>query len=228
MHVVHTILVSLPKSDNGALELTAATEAVANAIPDLNSRGAWYDWWSVGGRWDGYFDQMFPHLDLADGNVLPVQGNEPEVLDFLKRAQKRIDAAYCEVRDQITGAKVAQSDVDGIIFGLPVASSAEEAQRRTSENEAVSREWHRLLSLDSLETYHNERGVHWDQYRPVYAITTIADLVNGVWNDESGYLDSIENTARPARLAQVLLDPDKHADRYPLDSLALVAVDFHF
>jgi hypothetical protein len=228
MHVVHTILVSLPLDDNGQPVVSAAAPAVAAAIPGLEERGAWYDWWSVGGRWDGYFSEMFSHLNLEDGNVLPVKGHEAEVVQFLERAQKRIDAAFCEFRDQITGAKVAESDVDGVVFGLPVAASAEEAQRRTAENAAVAGAWQRILTSDTLETYHSERGIHWDEYRPVYAITAIADLINGVWNDESGYLDTIENTARPARLAQVLHEPDKHADRYPLNSLALVTVDFHF
>lgn len=230
MHTVHTILVSLPVDDAGKPIVDAAPAAVAESIPDVESLAAWYDYWGVGGRWDGYFSHQFPELGLENGNVLPIKGNEAQVLSFLDLAQLRLDNVFREYRDKITGVEVAESDVDGYVFGLPVASSQDMAARRTRENRDVSAGWQRILKMDSLADVHGSKGVSWDEWRPVYALQVLTETLNGKWNDESGYLDTIAHSAQPAILKDILHGTARSSmlENYPLERLALVAVDFHF
>lgn len=212
MHVLQYILVEAHDA-RSALE---KADAVA-------SSASWSDWHQVGGRWDGAIEERFPAIAprLEHPNVLPVWEFRNEAHIILTEATKRQDRAFLESRDALVGNPVAASDVDGHIFGLPVADSAATAQRMSESNARSAHEWESILHSNSLVEAMN------NGYMAVYHARRIINLVDGIWESDSAFYDGVSDTCRPEYLRQALAGETQSQYR-PDSPLFIVPVDFHY
>lgn len=212
MHVLQYILVKA-RDTRGALE----------KADDVASSASWSDWHAVGGRWDGAIAERFPSIAplLEHPNVLPVWDFRSEAHIILTEAAKRQDRAFLESRDALVGNPVAASDVDGHIFGLPVADSVATAQRMSESNARTAEEWEGVLQSNSLAEAMS-RG-----FMAVYHARRVINLVDGIWENDSAFYDGVNDTCRPEYLRQALTG-EAQSDYRPDSPLFLVPVDFHY
>jgi hypothetical protein len=212
MHVVQFILV---EASNGSAALQAADEAATNA--------SWSDWHDIGGRWQDYFASTFSDIaaQLEEPTVLPVWDYPVEAQHILDDVAKRQDRVFLECRDALVGNAVAAADVAGHIFGLPVADSEGTAARITAENQRNADEWKRILQASSL-TEASAIG-----FMSLYHARRLVNIIDGNWDSDSGYYDTISYSCNPKYLRDVLTG-EHSADYRSGSQLFLVVVDFHY
>jgi hypothetical protein len=215
MHVIQYLLVSAPTVEDA----TARAHEIA-------TDASWSDWYEIGGRWNGTITENFPHLEsaLADPNILPVRDHPTEALSILDGIAKRQNGTFLEARDALAGNPVAISDVPGHIFGMPVADSAATARNMTERNAQYAREWQSMLSADSLVQAQSTAAPSLSLY---YAARLI-DMVEGRWQSDSAYFDSVAYSCHPAYLREAIAQSPEADPAYARQPLFLVAVDFHY
>jgi hypothetical protein len=213
MHVLQIVLLGLPE-----LTTAAAAAELGRALPAED----WYDWYDVGGRWDGHLGQYAP--DLADPNVMAL--HHPAALSVLGDQARTQDQALAEAQAQVRGAHVGVSDVDGHVFGLPVAASPAAAATATAHNQALAQTWQAMLSAPGVDAAQTA-GRHLPGFLTTHVVRRLVDLIDGVWTPQSGfYFPAEQTTSIPAALDLRQEALRRGPDR-PL-TLALVAVDLHY
>lgn len=212
MHTVHLIAVEYDVRDTegrpcAALSPETVSRLVDDAMP--TSPEPWWDYYSVGGRWAGFFD---------GADYLTFHANPTVFAEALREVGARQDDRFRGFRDHITGAQVGVSDLSGHVFGLPVERDEAAAARATATNRASREAWHRVLAAQTIE----ELETDFDAQMALYRVNRLVALVEGRWNPDSMFYDTINTTAHPGELGRQLLQ------NQPDHGLALVAIDFHF
>lgn len=212
MHVIHLMVLPLKEKNS------EAASVALNTLLSSSRLRTWYDWHAVGGRWDNYFENAYGISNLEDGNVLPM--SHPKVSEILENVFKSQNREFNDARHKLLGTAVAESDVDGEVFGLPVASTEREAVAQTQRNRDAQEMWTNIISADGLA-----EAVDLDRRDRTYITWTtrrMLDLIEGTWIAESYFYDSHGHTANPMNTHSDLTSNEN------LENLALVAVDFHY
>lgn len=219
MHVVQSILVEEPGLDPAMIG-----EDFSIDVPE-----GWWDYYSVGGRWDGYFGEkhgdVWPAL-REHPNVIPVAEFPDAALRELEAVVARQDHAFLSARNNLTGSVVGVADLDGHVFGFPVAPSEEIAERMTQSHRQMAAAWAGVLQAGSLI---EAREVPNNGMAAYYARNMIR-LLDGEWFADSGFYDRVAGGALPRYLMDALRGDTSAASYYPKDfkDLFLVTVDFHY
>jgi hypothetical protein len=215
MHVIQFLVLPVP-----AFTTEAAYETLAQKIPGES----WYDWYEIGGRWSGIFNQDPIHARLADDtvDVLPVKGNEAAVLRALDAVRGYANHEFASLRHAILGSTVLPAGHDGDILGIATASTAEQADRMTEYNRKQADGWSQILACDTLTDA--QEAVQ--RTFSTYAVSQFLELVQGQWGSANAFYNTVTRTAKIDEFARLVRTPDERI-RDIYDSLALVAVDFH-
>ena len=218
MHVVHILAAYADPH-------TCDDGTVQALLDEYSASDTWWDWFEVGGRWDGYFAQWLPELSgaLANSNVLPVPLFPSEALQALEGIQRTRNEVFLSHRDKLTGAVVHDSagSMDGHLFGLPVSDSKEAADRQTAVNQGYAAEWQTVLTTESL----NDLTGQW--LMSLYYARRVVDMVEGRWHSDAYFhslvpeVGSLEDVMNAIRGGQSLMSESGVP-------LCLIAVDFHF
>jgi hypothetical protein len=223
MHVIQVLLVHVPQ-----LTSAAAAAAVQEALPGQD----WYDYYDIGGRWDGHLGQWAP--DLADPNVMAL--DHPAALSVLADLARTQDQTLAEAQAQIRGAHVGVSDLSGNIFGLPVEPTPAAAAAATARNQQMAQTWEQILTAASLsEARQASAG---PAGLTTYMVRRLLDLVDGVWTSRSGFYYPEHYSTDPADALALRQsrqsapgatgqDAEQDAEQGTELIPALVAVDFH-
>lgn len=206
MHTVH--LLALHYDLGESLNDQYVQGLVGSSIDD---NPAWWDYYSVGGRWDGFFGDK--------GNFITYEESPAEVRKELVEARARQNAKFRSMRDELTGATVAVADISGHVFGLPVQPDEAAAERLTRSNKETQEAWQRVLranDLDSLDT-------DFQAQMAMFRAQRLIGLVYGEWNPESSFYYPIGETTNP-KAVESFLDQEERYGR----GLLLAAIDFHF
>lgn len=218
MHTIHFIALELPAN------LSTAPSGIGSAIDGLVSDAigapSWWDWYEVGGRWDGELAKEFPDAALVAPNVVSLSKNPQVAQKLLEQAQKRQNSVFLHMRDLIVGNEVLPAELPGHVFGIPVAQDQEQADRITQHNREQAQAWQDILASPSLKEIPQNEAT----YMAPYYVRKLIDVIEHRWNEDSGFFDAINGTPDP----QFLLDATAafHAGASP--EVVLVAVDFHY
>lgn len=205
MHYVHLIALPLPAS---------SSNETIEAYLHVNWRAPWWDYLTVGGRWEGFFSELLNKPDLVNPDVVPAAdgATRKAVYDWVIRHQNE---GFLEYRDKLIGAEVAESDVSGHVWGLPVAPTAARAAEMTAHNVKTASEWQQLLDSGGILDARAKGRFGMATY---YA-SKLIDLVEGRWESDTGFYDFVNWTCNPAELLEMPADK--------LENVCLAAVDFH-
>lgn len=225
MHTLHILAVQVDEAANPA-DLTALVE---QAVDNNLDTGSWWDYYQIGGRWSGHFSTLeaAARCDLPSGDVLLVEQFPQVAIDALRRCKHSQDRAFREHRDHLAGAPVAVADLEGHVFGLPVAPDQSAADRMTALHQESSKGWQQILACTSLSEAVNLPFMQGGM--AAYHVRRLIDLIDGRWCADSGYFDTVAQTSNPSTLLAALHgDAEARADYPDLSRVALVALDFHF
>lgn len=203
MHTVH--LIALEYDPAVKLNDKAVTELLADA---LDGNSDWWDYYELGGRWEGYLDGR---------NFTTLVENPIKFEEILRSARAKQNSNFRRMRDEITGAAVAVADLEGHIFGLPVAQDEAVAARMTEANKESKAAWLRVLATDNLD----DIDMDGNAMMALYRMRRLVNLADGRWNPDSIFYDCINGTANPTYLLQQVREEGEH-------HVVLAAVDFHF
>lgn len=204
MHYLHLIVV--PKAATSVPEVL--TQYIQQQGPE-----AWWDWFSIGGRWDGHLAELLPNRELDNPNMAVLDAELRSIL--IADINRHQDRVFLEARDKLTGSVVAESDISGHVFGLPVAPNAQQAAAMSAENASSAQDWAAILSSPTAAAARDLSR------RPLvtYYTRQLLDLLDNSWTSESGFYDYVNFTTDPRQLLR--MTPEQMADT------VVVAVDFH-
>jgi hypothetical protein len=117
MHYLHLIAVEVDNHEEAVAEAESAVEPFGD--------GRVWDWYEVGGRWEGYFD----------GKDSVCCGNDPDQFQKALEWIEQTDAQECgRLVDELAGNKVAADEVPDYYLGIPVQDKEGYAQRTSEDN----------------------------------------------------------------------------------------------
>ena len=189
MHTVHLILV----------EADDASEINDDFIPEAD----WYDWFSIGGRWDGLFDGK-NIISLAD----------PQAKEALDGVIARQNREFIDLSCMVSGMHMSLADVPESMFGFEITDQRGYVQRTNTARMEFAQAFDHAIGAATLADAHAAGSSVLLGYR----LRRLAELIDYDWCSDSGFYDSINYTANPASAIDALGSKD----------LFLVAVDFHF
>jgi hypothetical protein len=200
MHVLHLILI----------EADEAEDITDESLPFYEGESHWWDWFEIGGRWNGCLDGK---------NVLPLSdvANAREALEGVIIRQ---EAEFTDMQRKLSGAPITKADAPDYVFGLALPDKDGYVGRTNEANAATARAFRDVLSAPSLaaahavmaETPHSLIG---------YYIERFGKFIDGDWTPDSGFWDSVDYTANPKSALAKLGTEDA-------EGLFLVACDFHY
>lgn len=208
------------------MEYDSETNDVVFPFDTEVSGNNWFDWFEIGGRWSGLFNEIDGATTVREGSVLPLKGNLSAVRYLLELVIREQDERFLQFRDAITGAEAVVSDVSGHVFGFPVADSEAAAARITAHNVASANAWSTILQSESIQSAKNATMGNF----VTYEIRNMCELLDGVWSSDSGFFDCVRGAADPYHLLEALPEiiRQNEYEGTSVDDLALVLVDFHF
>lgn len=210
MHVLQYVLVS------------AETPGEAALMADSHDAD-WSDWHEVGGRWSGLFNAKFPgELFPEDGNVLSYREHPAYFVSTIRETMKAQRESFREACDALLGNEVLATNVSGYILGIPVADTEAHARSRTLRNRETADAWQRVLASPDIPEYSDSSVLS-----ALMHVDRIKNLIFGGGHSEAGYLDTVAYQ-HPRDLLQALESGETSYDGESLESLHLVAVDYHY
>lgn len=217
MHTLHRIAIELDYEDPESIAQfmedsperipSAIENAVDNALEGYGNGDVW-DWYSIGGRWDGIFG--------LGGNFINY-GRQPEFFrECVGYALEGQAQNFREARDNIFGKQITPEEVDNHNpFGFPI-DDKEDYVKRT--NERLKKSSEAFQALAAIEAPH-EVGKDLDSTFISIYLRRMANLVAGYYDFESVFYDGAYGTTRPH-------DMWKRCEENP-EAQWLVAVDLH-
>lgn len=194
--------------------------AVEQALEEFMGRGTtWFDWFQIGGRWDGHFTETFPGLGV--GNVLSWAQHEQEIRQVLRDLGVRDNETYLSKRDAVLGTPVSYVEgTVGHVLAEPVVDDAGWAQRLTDANRETARAWQDVLAAGSLSEARARSGVE----MAAFYVERMMKMLMGEWSSDCSFClideeDGFVSSTDPLRFAETAT---------ARDAGYLVAVDFHF
>lgn len=195
MHTRHFIVVPTLGVD---LADTNTHASLINQVDVGNGEDSWWDWYEVGGRWDGEFRELFKDRvwpnEWPYANVLPLtEENTEYALEVLERtyAQQLNEAADCRER--------SKEWVDEVLYSDDPMKANAEAPASSLGGYCLSR----LISL--TEGTWNPDSFFYD---PVGGTANPSQLI--------------------AHLKDRNVPWDKYSNHRFVEDYALLVVDFHF
>lgn len=190
---------------------------IEEAIQKAIGEPSWWDWYEIGGRWEGSVESSYPEAKMQIPNVLRCQRN-PEVAQLLlEQAGRRQNTEFLHVRDQLNGNRVIAAELPGHVFGIPVAKDEQTANRLTEQNQSMAKAVQSVLHAPSL----NDVPRDGDAFLVSFLLRRLCDLIDYSWSSDSGYFDSINGCSDP----RLLLD---NPELFSNPKTALAVIDFHF
>lgn len=239
MHTIHYVLADVEGEFNESNEHYAS---VLEARFEQMGAGSWSDWWEVGGRWEGsaHEEIELKHYLTDTGapgakpiplntNIIPLVDYRQEVIPLLKKVAGWQNKELKGIQEMLTGKTIQPDEVQGY-FGFPVKDPVESAQKMSMDNVKTASEWQRYLTED-LESLQNI-----DRFNTMagYYARKLIKLVEGEWNPDSHFYDSIEDSTNVYGLIQwlkgdsTMYKEEHYGGGTPLAQLALIGVDFHY
>ena len=123
MHAAHIIAVEADNADE-------AMAAVEHALSPYGDGQVW-DWFSIGGRWEG---------SLEGSNVLQCSANPQAFRAAVEEAIQCREAAFRRVQDKVVGRTVTPADLPDAVFGIPVGDKKSAAENVSQDNKKMRRE----------------------------------------------------------------------------------------
>ena len=200
MHTVHFIAVEAETEEEAIMAAEGALEPYGD--------GQCWDWYAIGGRWDGI---------LGGKNVLKYE-DDPELWEkTIEGAYERMDSEYVECRNKCLGKEITSSEVADIgPFGFAVQDKAEYAKRVTESNRNFGAAFGRLLEWERVPR--ELENVH-DESMAAYYMMKMCKLAMGSYTFDSPLLDGVEHSCWRTGI-------DNRCEENP-GSQWLVAVDLH-
>ena len=199
MHALHYIAVEAETEEEAVLEAESALSHYGE--------GQCWDWYEVGGRWDGVFKDAG-----SFDNLLRYEENPEAFMKVLSGVEKGQDEDFVDAMNKILGRSVHETEVNDFMLGIPVSDKSGAAQRISESNKACGELWSQLMGMDKLpvDGRYGMLGYH---------LKCLGDLLNGGYTFSSHFLDALEFTARPSVTRQ-------RCEENPTKQW-LVAVDLH-
>jgi len=185
------------------------TKDIESAVEDALEchQGSLYDWYDVGGRWEGVYEGNRTFLNLAaDADEVR------KILQDVKESQTRM--LQKSLRD-ILGTPTTAADVPAHVMGFPV-NDPEGAALRMTTNSSASYARLRLLQTEP------ERALSTDDFSfctLAMALSNAGDLIMGSAFSECLFLDSVNGSSKIGYAEPMIGEGSEH--------LWLVAVDLH-
>jgi hypothetical protein len=197
MHIMHLIAV---EADDEEDAVSAAEEAI---LP--YGEGDVWDWYEVGGRWEGYFDGK---------NVVNFKENPEEFRKGLSSAAKAVNDEFRDLANKLSGKEIHETDTKDHLWGIPVKDRKGVAERVTAHNEGTKELFDQVLSMDSLPPRNLEIGMLG------YCMSNLGKLLCGQYQFHSFFFDAVAHEARVTDVMGRCEDEEGHRQY-------LVVVDLH-
>jgi hypothetical protein len=209
MHSIHYLVVDVGGDFKGSNDFYEGLLS-----HKLDDEGNWFDWWVVGGRWEGSLHQELgikPHLVstgapgapdvglVPNTNIAPVWDYRAYLPALLQRLHEGQEGALNDCRRYFTDASVGDQDESYVT--------------------KIRQQWQHILTapLADLVTTPSFSMAG-------YYARNMQELCEGWWNRDSHFYDFHHCTASPLKLLSCLSDPVYEKD---LKDLAVIGVDFH-
>lgn len=214
MHFLHRIVVKASDEESAVAEATDALEPFAGKV---------YDYFSVGGRWNGHFqgknviscEADLPQFKAQMAEVY--EGQNAELLRIQRSITRRLYTP-ADVPNHITSPMEKVSEVNGYV----TPASQAWLDRMNQDVEREHEEMKSLLNLKSIREATHGAGMG------EYHLRMYLSLATGRYIDSSHFYDAPEESASPVRLLVLLEGADGAG---PLDcdleGLWMVAMDLH-
>lgn len=186
MHAVHLIAVEAEDED----EAIAAAE---HAIEGYGNGDVW-DWYEVGGRWDGA---------LKEKNVLCYLEDPDEFRKAVAMALEYRNREFTSLRDKLAGTVVTEDDVgETTSFGFPIGPDKKDevAANITKGNQEVKFAFDKLLAAKSLEHYHARQDLGFNGNMVGYYLRKLGTLVADYYCFDSFFFDGAYGSTHPDNL----------------------------
>lgn len=180
MHIVHLIAVEADDDDE-------AIEAAEAGIEDYGNGDVW-DWYQIGGRWEG-------HLD---GENTCCAAKKPQIftaaLDSVAKAQER---HFKELQDRFTGRQIVIKDVPDYALGFPISDKKGCAERISESNVSMKKTFDMMLGAKDLKTWKFlAQGQGADGYMLGYYLRQLAKACSGdSYHFDAYFWDTLEYTS---------------------------------
>ena len=205
MHTIHLIAVRADDEES-------AIAAAEYALEPYGDGDVW-DWYAVGGRWEGF---------LGGKNVLCYEDDPVTFMEALHNARFIQEARFREVRDLLTGRVVSPEEIpdDYNVFGLKVERSKEEIAADITERNQVA--CGKLQ--DALKLGRPPEGYEFAMTS--YYLRRFTNLLGGHYCWDSAFYDAVEASTGQNYILDRINDEDKN-NGGGLDEQWLVAIDLH-
>jgi hypothetical protein len=186
MHVVHLIAVVADCEED-------AIAAAEQAIEGYGNGDVW-DWFEVGGRWDGL---------LNDKNALCYLESPDAFREAVANALKYRNNEFCNLRDKIAGTQITAEDIDDTNgFGLPIdpEKKAEVAENLNKSNKESKFAFDKLMEAKSLEHYHARQDLGFNAHMVGYYLRKLGTLAADYYCFDSYFYDGDYGSTSPDNL----------------------------
>lgn len=204
MHALHLLAVEAEDKDE-------ALELVDTYLEPFGDGLVW-DWWAVGGRWEGYFEN-----GASKENVLCYAEDEEKFRNNLLRIDEAQDRVFKRLIEKVFGLEPSPSTIVDF-FGQELSEEQKvaRANREFEDNKRFKAAFDRLKEGRPIW----DRSLYNQDQRLGYVLKDLGDCILRRYNSESGFWDGLEYTTsvRPT-LERCTEDPNNQF---------LVAVDLHF
>lgn len=219
MHTLQLFLIETPSQ----ISKDTVEEKILHALE--YSGQDWYDYYTLGGRWDDYFQQIAEEqekeLNIQLPFFLPYLNNEHIFEACIKDIEKIRNRNFLEFRDHLTGAPVAHADHNQGFFGMQTRENPEVAERLSQANKDSAIEWQRILKSPDLKTA--QEGSYFNM--SLYYGKKLIQLIEGKWNSDAHFYDSTRDITNLYDILEYFKTGD--ADK-AFHNSGLVVVDFHY
>ena len=165
MHIAHIIASEGVDADDARAMAEAGIEAYGN--------GDVWDWYEVGGRWDGFIGATYGETseDYVPGVNQLCYAENPEVFNkTIDDAISGRNAELLEALHALRGDVVGPEAVPDHFMGLPINDKEQVAKRVSAQNVGYSAEWQELLACNTAADLDAINGRHHLVFYKVYKL----------------------------------------------------------
>jgi hypothetical protein len=183
MHYYHIISVQAETKEE-------AESATALALDPYGDGQVW-DWYEIGGRWDGVLGATgaTEETTVEGTNALSYADN-PEL--FVKTLDD-IEAAHSgrvkEILAELNGDYIRTEDVGPSMLGLPIPDRAATALRISKHNRAMSLAFKKILSMKTVPDGPLDGEAFGVAAMMVYKLRQLCDFLAGQYTSNSHFYD---------------------------------------
>jgi len=178
MHIAHIIAVEATNAEEAA-------SAAGEAISDYGDGRVW-DWYVVGGRWEG---------SLEGGNTLQYSANPKAFRKAVENMLQYRDEEFMKLQSKLTGKDVTAEELtNDTVFGIPITDPEGAAKRVSEDNRRARREVGRLFEASSLKEAQHPTDTEYPGRMVAYYLRKFANCILGEYSFDSRFFDGEEHT----------------------------------